>query len=167
MIKKLTLFLIVIKSIYSFGQNTLNDLLKIHNKNNVPYISVQELSEINSRNFLVLDAREPKEYQISHINSAVNVGYNYFNLDEVLKILPKNKNYPIVVYCSLGIRSEKIAHHLIKKGFNEVYNLYGGIFDWKNKGYPLIDSIGNKTENIHAFSEIWGKWLQKGNKIYD
>ena len=38
----------------------------------------------------------------------------------------------IVVYCSVGYRSEKIAEELDKLGFTNVSNLYGGIFEWIN-----------------------------------
>jgi predicted sulfurtransferase len=71
------------------------------------------------------------------------------------------------VYCSLGIRSETVADKLKKAGYTNVYNLYGGVFEWKNKGFPIVDSDGKETENIHVFSEAWEKWLLKGTKVYD
>jgi 3-mercaptopyruvate sulfurtransferase SseA len=56
---------------------------------------------------------------------------------------------------------------LNSKGFNNVYNLYGGIFEWKNLGYPVYDSNGAETENVHVYSEEWCVWLKNGNKIYE
>jgi rhodanese-related sulfurtransferase len=40
----------------------------------VPYISVQELQA--KQGIVVLDAREQKEYDVSHIRNAINVGFN-------------------------------------------------------------------------------------------
>lgn len=70
------------------------------------------------------------------------------------------------MYCSLGIRSEHIAEKLKKRGYTSVYNLYGGIFEWKNKDYKVYDSNEKETDNIHAYSKAWSKWLKKGNKVY-
>jgi 3-mercaptopyruvate sulfurtransferase SseA len=73
----------------------------------------------------------------------------------------------IVVYCSLGVRSEDIAEQLKKEGYTNVYNLFGGIFEWKNSNHKVYDNKEEPTENVHAFSKKWSKWLLKGNKIYD
>ena len=40
----------------------------------------------------------------------------------------------IIVYCSIGVRSEDIGEKLKELGYTKILNLYGGIFDWKNKG---------------------------------
>ena len=76
------------------------------------------------------------------------------------------KNTKIVVYCSLGIRSEDIAEKLKKAGYTNVLNLYGGIFEWKNNNYNVFSSGGKATEKVHTFSKEWSKWLLKGEKIY-
>ena len=46
-------------------------------------------------------------------------------------------------------------------------NLRGGIFDWVNMGYPVYDKEGNETQKIHAYDKSWGKWLIKGEKVYE
>jgi len=153
----------------SIAQNnepkTLSELLKKHNTKSVPYISVQELA-ISSTEAIILDSREPKEYKTSHIKNAVLVGYDNFKLKSIIKKLP-NKDEKIVVYCSIGIRSETIGEKLKKAGYTNVYNLYGGIFEWKNKDFIVVDSKEKETENVHTFNEAWSKWLLKGTKIYD
>ena len=114
---------------------------------------------------IILDAREPEEFRVSHIKGALNVGYNDFSSEEKqLQNLDKTK--PVVVYCSVGIRSEKIGEKLKKAGFTNLKNLYGGIFEWKNKGFPVIDSTGKKTENIHIYGKMWGQYLSAGNPVY-
>jgi len=146
------------------AQESLDSLLKKYNSGKVPYTSVEQLrmDQLNDE-VLILDAREPEEFQISHIKGALEVGYDDFDIS-VLNKVPKDKK--IVVYCSLGIRSENIGLQLEKAGFKKVENLYGGIFEWKNKDYPLVDENGNATNRVHAFSKTWSKWLKKGEKVY-
>jgi len=146
------------------SQETLKELLNKYNKESVPYISVQELA-MPKTEAIILDARELNEYKVSHINNALHVGYDNFNLNTVLEQIPDTSK-TIVVYCSVGIRSENIAHKLKKAGYSNVLNLYGGIFEWKNNNFLVYDINGNKTEDIHVFSKAWSKWLKKGNKIY-
>lgn len=139
-------------------------MLKKYNTESVPYATV-EMAKSNP-NFILLDARELKEYKVSHIKNAIHVGYDKFDLEETSTKLP-DKNATIVVYCSVGIRSEDIAERLQKAGYINVYNLFGGIFEWKNNQNTVVDLKGNSTEKVHTFSKEWSKWLQKGEKVYD
>jgi len=116
-------------------------------------------------NAVLLDARELKEFQVSHLKNAICVGYDNFDLKATIKQFP-NKQQDIVVYCSLGIRSEDIAEQLQNAGYTNVKNLYGGIFEWKNKNFPIIDADDNETEQVHTFSKEWSKWLKNGIKIF-
>ncbi|WP_235010886.1 MULTISPECIES: rhodanese-like domain-containing protein [Aquimarina] len=146
------------------AQNSLEELLDQYNNESVPYISVEALKDIQDQ-VLLLDAREKKEYEVSHIKHAKFVGYTHFKMNTVtVQDIPKDTK--IVVYCSLGVRSEDISEKLKKAGYTNVYNLYGGIFEWKNKNFPVMNSNEETTEEVHAFSEEWGKWLTKGEKIY-
>ena len=151
-------------SFVGFSQETLSELLTIHNTKAIPYITAQELAMPKTK-AIILDARELEEYNVSHIKKAIFVGYNSFQID-LIKNKLSNKNETIVVYCSLGIRSESIANKLKKAGYNNVFNLYGGIFEWKNNNFKVYNSEGKETDNIHAFSKEWSKWLLKGNKVY-
>lgn len=148
-----------------FSQETLADLLKEYNTKSVPYISVEELA-MPKTTAILLDAREPNEYEVSHLKEAIYVGYDFFKMDSIQLKIP-NKTTEIVVYCSLGIRSETIAEKLKKAGYTNVKNLYGGIFEWKNKNFKIVNSEEKETENVHVFSKEWGQWLLKGIKIYD
>ena len=55
---------------------------------------------------------------------------------------------------------------LIKEGFTDIYNLYGGLIYWLNQGYPVVDNSNQTTQNIHIYSQEWGKWLKKGKPIH-
>jgi rhodanese-related sulfurtransferase len=118
----------------------------------------------NGKNWLLLDCREPGEYRVSHLEGALNPGYNSFDWG-ALSSIPKD--HPIVVYCSVGYRSERIGEQLQKAGYTRVYNLYGGIFEWVNAGYPVYAAENRPTGRVHAYSRSWGKWLQKGEKVYE
>ena len=167
--KILYILLIIFGTQFSVAQEkepkSLSDLLKIYNERSVPYISVQELA-MPKTDAIILDAREMKEYHVSHLKNAIYVGYDNFEIDFVQQKLT-NKKSKIVVYCSLGIRSEDIAEKLKKAGYTNIFNLYGGIFEWKNNNFTIYDSEEKETENVHIFNEVWGKWLIKGIKVYE
>ncbi|APY11392.1 rhodanese [Seonamhaeicola sp. S2-3] len=163
--QKNILILFIFSSVFGFSQKKLAKLLKKHNSENIPYIYVEEL-QLNPTNIIFLDAREENEYAVSHLKDAILVGYNFFNIDSTRQKIT-NKDSKIVVYCSLGIRSENIALKLKKAGYTNVFNLFGGIFEWKNNGNPIYNSKGFETNKIHAFSKEWGKWLKQGEKVYD
>lgn len=163
---KIIFFLLVFLVANVQAQKNLDALLLQHNTKSIPYISVEELRMLQLNDTVVVfDAREIEEFKVSHIASAEYIGFNEFSLEA--KVLQKlNKNSKIIVYCSLGIRSEEIGEKLKKAGFTNVKNLYGGIFEWKNKNYPVINSKGIETENVHAFSKHWSKYLHSGNPIF-
>lgn len=162
--KKIITYIIICFSISSFSQENLSELLKKYNSESIPYITVEDLSK--QENVIILDSRELSEYKTSHLQDAICVGYDNFNLKKTKKKLT-NKKQTIVVYCSLGIRSEDIAEKLKKAGYTNVYNLYGGIFEWKNNDFKVYDSKEKETDSIHTFNKEWSKWLKKGVKIYD
>jgi len=158
--------LILLLSITSNAQKTLDQTLKKYNKNNVPYISVTELRMLQAQeNVVIIDSREQKEFDVSHISSAIFVGYDHFSIEEFSETITE-KDTPIVVYCTLGIRSEITADKLIKAGYTNVKNLYGGICEWKNKDYKVMDSTNIETQNVHTFNKQWAKWLLKGKQVY-
>ena len=110
-----------------------------------------------------LDAREKEEYQVSRIGNARFVGYDNFDLSSVLDLDTETE---IIVYCSMGYRSEKVAEKLKEAGFTNVKNLFGGIFDWHNSGRKVLDEKGEETNKIHAYSRTWGIWLNDAKKVY-
>lgn len=158
-------YLFVFVSMISFSQETISDLLKKHNKHSIPYISVEELA-MPKTDAIILDAREIKEFNTSHIKNAINIGYDFFDLNTITNLI-SNKERKIVVYCSVGIRSETIAEKIKALGYKNVFNLYGGIFEWKNKDFPLYNASSELTEEVHTFSKEWSLWLIKGVKVYE
>jgi rhodanese-related sulfurtransferase len=128
--------------------------------------SVKEVkpSDVSVKSDVVfLDTREKEEYEISHIENAIWIGFDNFDKKSLAKI-PKSK--PIVVYCSVGYRSEKITERMEKLGFKDVSSLYGGIFSWKDAGLKVVDSSGKPTEKVHTYNKKWSQWLKNGEKVY-
>ncbi|OGX91072.1 rhodanese-like domain-containing protein [Hymenobacter coccineus] len=135
----------------------LNGLLK----ESVPFVSVAQLQQLPGP--VLLDTREAPEFAVSHLRGARLVGYDNFSLASVQDV---PKNAPIVVYCSVGARSEKIGAQLKQAGFTDVRNLYGGLFEWVNEGQPVVTAANQPTNRIHAYSRTWGIWLQRGQPVY-
>lgn len=160
------LFYIILIQAFCMGltaQTRMEKSLKKFNNESVPYIHTNDLR--TSENIILLDTREKEEFNVSHLDNAIWVGHKTFTLEA---ITPKitDKNSEIIVYCSIGVRSEDVGELLQHAGYTNVKNLYGGIFEWKNKGYPVYDAKGNKTEKVHAFNKHWGKLLENGEKVY-
>lgn len=132
-------------------------------KHSVPTLSCNELKK-EQKNIVLLDTRAKKEYDVSHLPEARWVGYDEFDLKRV-ENLPKST--PIVVYCTVGVRSERVGEKLKAAGFQNVRNLYGSIFEWVNQGNPVVDTQGKPTQKVHAYSRAWGIWLNKGEKVYE
>ena len=161
MIRSITLLfiLLILGTIQGNSQDVLNptfderleDLLSF----TVPVIDVPEANQ-NADEYIFLDARELEEYQVSHIPDAKYVGYKNFSADLLKGIKLDDK---IIVYCSVGYRSEKIGKKLEKLGYTSVYNLYGSIFEWINCDLPLENQQGISTDTIHTYNKKWSKWV--------
>jgi len=135
-------------------ENALKKMLK----GTVPVISTTILADAicSDANWLILDSRELAEFDISHLPNAKWVGHNDFSMHRVLDI---SKGANLVVYCSIGVRSENIAEKLVSGGFCNVWNLYGGIFSWANEHKPLVEQNQKPTLAVHGYDKNWAKLL--------
>jgi rhodanese-related sulfurtransferase len=104
---------------------------------------------------VLLDTRSPEEYAVSHLRGARRVPPDTSPLPE-LDALPRDT--AIVVYCSVGYRSARVATHLREQGFTNVANLRGSIFRWANEGRPVVrgDSV---VRAVHPYNDTWGTLL--------
>jgi rhodanese-related sulfurtransferase len=140
-------------------------LLRTLYRNTVPTISVATLAaELRKPDGpLLLDIRNPAEYRVSHLHGARFVPYDSLKTEQFVGV---DRNQPVVVYCSVGVRSEQMGERLHALGFRHVRNLYGGLFEWVNEGYPVYNAQG-RTANVHPYSMLWGAWLKRGRKVYE
>lgn len=155
------------QSLVACGQQNYDQKLASLYKNTVPTVKPAEFDSLKmEKEVTILDTRTTKEYKVSHIKGADFIEYDEFKIEDFRQA---DKEQPIVIYCSVGYRSERIGEALLKKGYQNVYNLYGGIFQWKNEGYPVYNSEEETTDKVHAYNWLWGKWLKedKATKVYD
>ena len=125
-----------------------------------PVLKPAQLSDLS--NYQVLDTREKEEFEVSHLKDAEWVGYDTFTLMNVASL---DKNKPVLVYCTVGARSQNIGKKLKDAGFTQVYNLYGGLIEWVNEEKPIFQG-NTQTNKVHTYSKSWGIWLTKGEKVY-
>jgi len=80
----------------------------------------------------IIDTRKPFEYKVGTFKKSVNP--NVTNFRDFPKYLNKiNKNKPVAMFCTGGIRCEKTSVYLKKKGFKNIYQLNGGILNYLKK----------------------------------
>lgn len=104
---------------------------------------------------LLLDARTPAEYAVSHLDGATRIDPRR----PVLRGLSGfSRDTPVVVYCTVGYRSARVAQWLRRQGFRTVYDLAGGIFAWANQG-RLMKADGRVVTTVHPYNELWGRLL--------
>ncbi len=126
----------------------------------IPVIDVDIASKEKDQ-FIFIDAREIEEFETSHIKDAIWLGYDQPHWQNIKHI---SKNQKIVVYCSIGYRSEKIGEKLKKMGYVNVYNLYGSIFEWINRNNSVFAG-SKKTNYIHTYNKSWSKWVAGTNLV--
>jgi len=89
---------------------------------------------INQQNALVLDVREGAEYEKGHMLNARNIALG--ELESRAGEIEKHKTKPVIVVCDDGNPSGRAAAAL-RKGFEQVFTLSGGIGAWRQAGLPL------------------------------
>ena len=86
--------------------------------------------------FTIVDARTPEEYNGGHIDGALNFNISLQSFGDEIAKLDKSKKY--LVYCNAGNRSFYASTIMSNAGFNDVFNLQGGIFEWQREGLPIV-----------------------------
>jgi rhodanese-related sulfurtransferase len=112
------------------------------------------MSQLERRRIILLDVRERREFDVSHLRGARLVDPDLQNVGSLS--LPRDAT--IVVYCSVGYRSAAMAQRLEAAGYSNVLNLQGGLFQWANEGRPLYRGVG-RTELVHPYDNDWGQML--------
>lgn len=89
-------------------------------------ISYKDLQEfMRNNNAILIDVRSSQEYDEGHLNNAINIPL--YNVKNEINENVKNKSNLIILYCSSGGRSKKAKAELEKMGYENVYNLKGGL----------------------------------------
>ena len=86
----------------------------------------------SDENAIILDVRTPEEFETSRIPNSKNIDfYNPQNFMQEIEKLDKSNSY--YVYCRTGVRSANSCQLMNELGFHNVYNLLGGIVEWKGE----------------------------------
>ena len=103
-------------------------------------ISVTQLAsmlkerEEGTRDFTLVDVREPTEYEINRIPGAVLIPKGDFLTGEALGQLSQDK--PVVLHCKTGVRSAEVLAVLKGAGFSDAVHVGGGVSAWVNQVDP-------------------------------
>ena len=107
--------------------------LKISEKKKSRYVDPNKWNKlINDKSVTLIDVRKPFEHKVGTFRGAVNPRINSFR--EFPKYFNKlKKSNKLAMFCTGGIRCEKASNFLKQKGFKNVFQLKGGIFNYLNK----------------------------------
>ncbi len=105
---------------------------------------------------ILLDARSPDEFEVSHLPNARPAADEAQALEELRGTAQSRR---IVAYCSVGWRSSALAQKLKARGYANVSNLEGSIFQWANEGRPVYRD-GQQVSQVHPFDAKWGRLLK-------
>ena len=123
---------------------------------------------------VVFDVRARAEYDVSHLKGAIHAP-DAASIIASLKESQDDASKSIVVYCSVGYRSAKVADELRSLGYANIFNLNGSIFQWANEGRPVYrttNAAGSScretdeellVDEVHPFNRRWGKLLVRAN----
>ncbi|MGE0082217.1 MAG: rhodanese-like domain-containing protein [Thiohalomonadaceae bacterium] len=107
---------------------------------------------------ILLDVREPAEFQAMHIPGSINVPRGIlesscdWDYDDTIPELAAGHDREIVVICRSGNRSVLAADVMQQMGFRNVVSLKTGVRGWNEYDQPLVDAEGN-TVDVDAADE--------------
>ena len=106
---------------------------------------------------VLLDARSKEEFNTSHLQHAVHAE----DVQTALNALRgRDEKRIVVVYCSVGYRSSRLANRLRALGVKDVFNLEGSLFKWANEGRPVYRG-SQRVRQVHPYDEDWGELLDE------
>ena len=107
------------------------------NNESINQMNSDELIDfIELNDAILVDVRTEDEYNSGYIENSLNI--DYFSNEFSVNADKLDKNTPIILYCRSGNRSSMSANKISKLGFNEIYNLEGGILEWIKEGNVIV-----------------------------
>ncbi|HIE54662.1 MAG TPA: rhodanese-like domain-containing protein [Chromatiaceae bacterium] len=119
-------------------------------KEHMPWDLEERMRE--NPDILLVDVREPYEYEAMHIEGSLLVPRGIlesaceWDYEETIPELVKARDREVVVVCRSGQRSVLAAHSLQVLGFRNVASLATGLRGWKDYELPLVDKDGNEVD---------------------
>ncbi len=92
---------------------------------------------INRKDAVVVDIRPIADYSSAHIINSINIPATSLKNQLTQLEKYKEKGVPVIMACRSGAQSSVACKTLKKNGFEEVYNLKGGILAWQSANLPV------------------------------
>jgi molybdopterin/thiamine biosynthesis adenylyltransferase/rhodanese-related sulfurtransferase len=106
--------------------------------------------EIAGGDVVLIDTREPHEYQEAHLENGRLVPPGLLG-DEIAEAAP-DKSARTILYCRSGNRSALAAAQLQALGYDNVASMSGGILAWQEQGLPVVSASGMTAEQRDRYS---------------
>jgi len=106
---------------------TIKDMFKKYrnfSENDIDYENVKIILKNDSSSFLI-DVRSPQEYKEGHLDKSINIPL--YDIKEQIKNKVPAKETTLIIYCQSGNRSRKAVEILKKEGYDNLYNIVGGM----------------------------------------
>ena len=120
--------IVVLSLIFIFSCELLNSP-------EINIISESDFVEIQDSDYTLIDVRTQDEFDLGHIDGAINLDFYSETFQNDILSLPKKET--IVLYCRTNNRSSKTANILKENGFKEISVLEGGITEWVKNGNDI------------------------------
>ena len=118
---------------------------QIFESTEISVISDVQFIEIQDSDYILVDVRTTEEYELGHIQDAIN--FDYYSESFQKEILSLDKSASIVLYCRTQNRSTKTANYLKENGYKEIAVLEGGITSWVKNGNDLVYNFSDETNS--------------------
>ena len=136
---------------------------------NVEHMEAQALTDLSSVDTVVFDVRELSEYEVSHLENALQINPGISRVDFEAQHGDTIAGKRVVFYCSVGRRSSNLAQRVsdfvVSKTHSQPINLKGGIFNWSNESRRMIGVDDTATDAVHPYNWFWGLLLKNREAI--
>lgn len=122
----------------------------------VTHCDPSTLRERMTSGHVLIDVRPLSEWRVSHLPQAQRLD----GLDDLVALTKRQPGAVLILYCSIGERSSRLARALrLQVPSAQVMNLTGGIFSWATTDGPMISDTGIPTRLVHPYDSYWGGLL--------
>ena len=112
-------------------------LIRNESQRSGPILSPQQAIKIvNREDGVFLDLRDSAEFKGGHVVGAINIPFT--KLAGQLSQIEKYKDQPLVLVCKMGHQSAAGCKRLKSEGFQRVFKMTGGMFEWENLQLPIV-----------------------------
>ena len=91
---------------------------------------------LDQKDFFFVNVHIPYEGEIPRTDAHVP----FDQVEKLIRQFPAKKDAKILLYCQSGRMSDIAARTLVRLGYTNLWHLKGGMVEWRQQGYPLLDS---------------------------